>query len=161
MPQTLAPAIAIGQSADVLINERPHRKYPARVVRTAGTLDAASRTLLVELELNNEDHTLLPGGYAQVRFTEARTEVPLTIPSNTLIFRPTGPHVGVVDSNNVVELRNISVGRDFGASVEITQGLTAQDRLVLNPPDSLTTGTHVRLAKPAAPPTASPPAAAK
>ena len=147
VPQTLATSITIGQPGEVLLNESPNRSFPARVVHTAGSLDAASRTLLVELELPNPGGLLLPGGYAQVRFPEARVDVPLTIPANTLLFRPTGPQVGVVDATGVVELRNVSLGRDFGATVEITGGLTVQDRLILNPGDSLTAGTHVRQAE--------------
>lgn len=144
VPQPMAHTITVGQSAEVLLNDRPNRKFPARVVRTAGVLDAASRTLLVELELTNEDTSVLPGGYAQVRFPEAPVESMLTVPSNTLLFRPTGPQVGIV-SNGAVELRSVALGRDFGASVEITRGLTAEERLILNPPDSLTSGTRVRL----------------
>ncbi len=147
VPQTLATTITVGQPGEVLLNEYPNRTFPARVVHTAGSLDAASRTLLVELELPNPQSLLLPGGFAQVRFPEARVDVPLTIPANTLLFRPTGPQVGVVDANSGVELRNVTLGRDFGATVEITGGLTVQDRLILNPGDSLTAGMHVRQAE--------------
>ena len=95
------------------------------------------------------------GGYAQVRFTEAHGEVALTVPANTLLFRPEGPSVGVVNGDGEVELRVVALGRDLGAAVEIMSGVGLADRLVLNPADSLTTGARVRvaeLAKPAGAP---------
>lgn len=147
VPQTVAQAVTVGQAAEVLLNERPGQRFPAQVVRTAGALDSASRTLLVELELANPGQALLPGGYAQVRFVDAHIEMPLTVPSNTLLFRPDGAHVGVVGTNEVVEVRHVTLGRDFGPTVEVRQGLSTADRLILNPPDSLASGTAVRIAK--------------
>ena len=95
----------------------------------------------------NADNVILPGGYARVSFTEAHGDLALTLPSNTLIFRPEGPSVGVVKSDGEVELRVVALGRDQGATVEIVSGVGPQDRLVLNPADSLTTGARVRVAE--------------
>ena len=147
VPQTFAGAIAVGQSAEVTLNGHTGRSVRAKVVRTAGVLDATSRTLLTELELPNSDHSILPGSYAQVRFIEAINEVALTIPANTLLFRPEGPSVGVVKGDGEVELRAVVLGRDLGARVEIISGVGLQDRLVLNPPDSLIAGAQVRISE--------------
>lgn len=145
VPQTLARNVAIGQTAEVALNGVAGSSVTAKVVRTAGALDAASRTLLTELELPNPNNRILPGSYVQVRFLEANGNVPLTVPSNTLLFRPEGTFVGVVKSGEEVELRSVELGRDLGAAVEIVSGVTAEDRLVLNPPDSLANGARVRV----------------
>ncbi|MCX6908284.1 MAG: efflux RND transporter periplasmic adaptor subunit, partial [Verrucomicrobia bacterium] len=131
--------------------ELPGRKFQAKVVRTAGAVDADSRTLLTELSLDNARGELLSGSYAQVRFTEAKTVAALALPSNTLLFRAEGTQVGVVAADGKVALRSIKLGRDFGKTLEVLEGLTATDRVILNPSDSLTAGTTVRVAEP--PPT--------
>ena len=152
VPQTVAQGIAAGQEAEVVTDTRAGRRTMAKVVRTAGALDTASRTLLTELELPNADGALLHGGYAQVLFTGSTAEVPLTVMANTLLFRPEGPRVAVVGPSDVIELRAVVLGRDLGARVEILGGVTPADRLVLNPSDSITAGSQVRVA--AASPTA-------
>jgi len=104
-----------------------------------------SRTLLVELQVDNPKNEILAGTYAQVRFTNADVDPPLALPSNTLLFRAEGPQVGVVGSDGKVQLRSVSLGRDFGATVEILQGVSPSDRVILNPSDSLVSGTTVRI----------------
>lgn len=151
VPQTLARAVAPGQNAEVTFLELPGRKFLAKVVRTAGAVDADSRTLLTELSLDNARGELLSGSYAQVRFTEARTTATLTLPSNTLLFRGEGMQVGVVGASGKVALRSIKLGRDFGKTVEVLEGLAATERVILNPSDSLTADATVRVAEP--PPT--------
>ncbi len=146
VPQSLAGSAQNGIVAQVLLNEQPGRTYPARLIRTAGAIDPASRTLLVELELPNPDGTLLPGTFAQIEFPTQGTPMGWTIPANTLLFRAEGLVVAVVDTNGVVELRRITTGRDLGATVEVTAGLDPTTRIVLNPPDALATGMHVRIA---------------
>ncbi len=148
VPQTLARAVAAGQNAEVLFPELPGRKFLAKVVRTAGAVDADSRTLLTELALDNSRGELLSGSYAQVRFIEAKTTAALTIPSNTLLFRAEGMQVGIVGANGKVSLRSIKLGRDFGKVVEVIEGLSPTDRIILNPSDSLTAGATVRVANP-------------
>ena len=147
VPQTIARGIAAGQTAEVRIPEFPGRFFPAKVVRTAGVMDAQSRTLLTELEVDNARGEMLAGSYAQVRFPEAKLDTKLTLPSNTLLFRAEGPQVGVVLADGKVVLRSIKLGRDFGAAVEIIEGIQASDRVILNPSDSLVSGTTVRLAE--------------
>jgi RND family efflux transporter MFP subunit len=147
IPQNYARAVAAGQTAELIFTELPGRTFEAKVVRSAGTLDAASRTLLTELEADNAKGELLAGSYVQVRFKEANLDSALSIPSNALLFRNEGTMVGVVGADNRVELRKVTMGRDFGSTVEIIEGVTAADQVILNPPDSLTEGSEVRFVK--------------
>ena len=146
VPQMAARAVSPGQVAELTIPELPGRSFPAKVVRTSGAMNPDSRTLLVELEVDNSQHEILAGTYAQVRFTEAKSDSTLTLPSNTLLFRAEGPQVGVVHGDGKIELRSVMLGRDFGPTVEIVKGIRATDRVVLNPPDSLVSGAVVRVA---------------
>lgn len=145
VPQAASAAMVPGLAAEVLLDGKGTQPLPARVVRTAGALDVASRTLLTELELPNPEHRVLPGGFAQVRFTGFAREVPLAVPANTLLFRTEGPTVARLTREDRVELRKVTLGRDLGATVEITSGVESSDRLVLNPPDSISAGVEVRV----------------
>lgn len=145
VPQTVAPGIAPGQDAALSVPEHPGRAFPARVVRTAGALEAASRTLLTELEVDNAGGKILAGSFAQVRFTGSSLAVPLTLPANALLFRSEGQQVGVVGADGKVSLRTITLGRDFGPTVEVLGGVGASDQVINNPPDSLVDGMQVRV----------------
>jgi len=147
VPQTAAQGIAPGQKAMLTIPELAGRNFEAKVVRTSGTLTAESRTLLTELEVDNSKGEIMTGAYAQVRFPETQTANSLQLPSNTLLFRSEGLQVGVVAADNKVELRTLTVGRDFGPSIEVVSGVTTNDHVILNPPDSLAAGTVVRIAE--------------
>ena len=151
VPQTAARAVFPGQMAEMTVPELPKRVIPAKVVRTAGAMDAQSRTLLTELEVDNSRGEILSGSYAQVRFPEAKLDADLTLPANTLLFRAEGPQVGVVRPDGTVELRNVTVGRDFGPTLEILEGIKPSDRVIVNPFDSLGSGMKVRLLEPAKP----------
>ena len=146
VPQTGAVAVAPGQQAELLVPERPNRVFPATVARTAGAISPDSRTLLVELEVDNSRGEILAGSFAQVRLMKAKGAPPLTLPGNALLFRAEGPQVGVVGPGDKVELRSVKLGRDFGTTVEILSGVGPKDRVVLNPLDGLTSGTRVRVA---------------
>ncbi len=146
VPQTEARAIEVGQMAELTIPELPNRVFQAKVVRTSGAMSADSRTLLTELDVDNPNNEILAGSFAQVRFPDANLDAPLSLPSNTLLFRSEGPQVGVVRSDGTVELRNIKLGRDYGATMEVLEGVKASDRVILNPADSLVDGTVVRVA---------------
>lgn len=148
VPQTLSRQIETGQGADLTISELPGRKFQAKVVRTAGAMDPSSRTLLAELEVNNPKNEILAGSYAQVRFNDTQANATLTLPANTLLFRSEGTQVGVVNSGGKVEVRTVRLGRDFGQSVEIVEGVSAGDHVIINPPDSIASGTTVRVAEP-------------
>lgn len=154
VPQTLSRGVAPGQMAELTVPEIPGRAFPAKIVRTAGAMDAQSRTLLTELEVDNARGEILSGSYAQVRLTETKAEAVLTLPANTLLFRAEGPQVGVVmgeGDRHLVELHNVTIGRDFGPTVEVLSGVQATDRVVLNPADSLVNGMTVRIVAPAQP----------
>jgi RND family efflux transporter MFP subunit len=143
VPQAMARSIGIGQTAQMTVPELPGRTFTARVVRTAGVMASDSRTLLVELGLDNSKGEILAGDYAQVRFAEAKMEAALTLPANTILFRAEGPQVGIVQANSRVELRIVKLGRDFGQTIEILAGVNPGDRVIVNPSDSLATGTEV------------------
>jgi RND family efflux transporter MFP subunit len=147
VPQMAARSVVEGQIAELTIPELPGRVFPAKVVRTSGAMSSDSRTLLVELQVDNAKNEILAGTYAQVRFPDANVEAGLTLPANTLLFRSEGPQVGVVNPDGKVELHKVSLGRDFGSTIEIINGVSQQDRVILNPSDSLVSGTIVRVAQ--------------
>lgn len=147
VPQTAASGISQGQLADLVIPERPGHVFPAKVITTSEAMSVASRTLLTELEVDNSQGGILADTYAEVRFHDSQADAPLTVPSNTLLFRAEGLQVGIVRPDNTVELRSVQVGRDFGRTVEVLAGLGPEERVILNPADSLTAGTTVRVAE--------------
>ena len=142
VPEINAPAIHIGASAQVTLDEFPGETFQGVVVRTSNAIDPTSRTLLVEVDVPNKDGRLLPGAYAHVLFALPTTGNSVTIPVNTLLFRKEGPQVGVVRDGKV-DLVSVKIGHDFGDSVEIVSGLSATDQIVINPTDSLVSGTAV------------------
>ncbi|HXS68926.1 MAG TPA: efflux RND transporter periplasmic adaptor subunit [Candidatus Polarisedimenticolia bacterium] len=148
VPQTLSRQVEVGQEADLLISELPGKKFQAKVVRTAGAMDPASRTLLAELEVKNPKNEILAGSYAQVRFSDILGDPTLTLPANTLLFRSEGMQVGVVGANGKVQMHTVKLGRDFGQTVEVVDGVSSNDRVVVNPPDALATGMDVKIAEP-------------
>jgi membrane fusion protein, multidrug efflux system len=147
VPQAVAAGVAPGQLAELTIPELPGRLFPATVVRTSRAMSADSRTLLAELQVDNSRGEILPGTYVQVRLTAATANPALTLPANTLLFRSEGPQVGVVGADGKVELRGVTLGRDFGPTVEMLGGVGPSDRVILNPADSLVGGTTVRVAE--------------
>ena len=147
VPQAMARSIRIGQRAEMNVPELPGRIFKPKVIRTAGVIAPDSRTLLVELEMDNPKGEVLAGGYAEVRFTESKMEVALTLPANTVLFRPEGPQVGVVEPDGKVEMRTVKIGRDFGPTIEILSGVSAKDQVIVNPSDSLATGATVSIAR--------------
>jgi len=147
VPQTGAIGIAPGQAATLTIPELPDQPFPAKVVTTSESISATSRTLLTQLEVDNSQHRILPYSYGEVRFEQGPANSGLTLPSNTLLFRAEGLQVAVVNTNGVVELRKVQVGRDFGQTVEISAGVTPADRIITNPSDSLVSGIKVRVAE--------------
>ena len=146
VPQSATPSIATGLTAELAVPEIPGRTFTAKVVRTAGAIDTTSRTLLTELEVDNAKHEILAGSYAQVSFGELRADPALVLPSNTLLFRAEGTQVGVVEADGQVLLHKVTLGRDFGRTLEILAGVKAGDRVIVNPSDSLVSGAAVRIA---------------
>jgi membrane fusion protein (multidrug efflux system) len=148
VPQANATDIHEGQPIDVVFPDQGGKTVSAKVATTSESITPNSRTLLVELHLDNPDNQIQPGSYAQVRLTAASLGQIVTLPNNTLLFRAQGLQVGVVKPDNSVELRDIKVGRDFGTTIQIVQGVTPSDKVILNPADSLVTGDVVRVAVP-------------
>lgn len=150
VPQPYASSIHTGLTAGLVFADHPGKRYEAQVANTAHALDAASRTLQVELQIDNGASELLPGSYAQVYFTLTGSDNTLRVPVNTVLFRTEGLQVAVLDQQQRVHLKTITQGRDFGTEIEVLSGLTPDDVLVSNPPDSLSEGSQVRLAPPPA-----------
>jgi membrane fusion protein (multidrug efflux system) len=118
------------------------------VDRTAGAIDPISRTLLTEILVSNHDGIMFPGAHTMVRVSLATGVDPVIVPVNTLLFRnEQGVQVGLVDSNGIVRLADVTVGRDYGTTVEIVHGLSETDNVIINPSDSLQAGIKVRVAK--------------
>jgi RND family efflux transporter MFP subunit len=151
IPQPEAPNIAVGQSFNVQDGAQSAKTFQGKVIATSEAVSPDSRTMLVQLQVDNPKYEILPGSYATVRVPSNVLGKVLTLPDNTLIFRGKDLQVGVVNSNGVVEVRNVRVGRDFGIQSEILSGVTESDKVIVNPSDSLTTGTIVRVASSAAP----------
>src|SRR5713101_221573 len=148
VPQAYAPNIKVGMKANVTLQEFPGQKFTGTVARTADAIDHATRTLNTEVDVPNKDGKLLPGSFGQVHFGTGTSVPRITIPVNAMLFRAEGPRVAVVDKDNMVHLRPISIGRDFGATLEILGGLDVSDRIIINPADSLEEGQQVHVAKP-------------
>jgi RND family efflux transporter MFP subunit len=146
VPQANATDIHVDQPIDVVFPDQAGKTVQAKVATTSESITPNSRTLLVELHLDNPNNQIQPGSYAQVRLTAGALGQLVTVPNNTLLFRAQGLQVGVVRADNSVELRDIKVGRDFGTTIQIVDGVTASDKIILNPADSLLTGDKVRVA---------------
>ncbi len=147
VPQSYAPAIQKGLSATIVLAEFPGEKFAGKVARSADAIDPSTRTLRTEIDVPNEKGKLLPGAFAQVHFGVKAQAQGITIPVNALLFRPEGPVAAVVSAENKVQLRKITIGRDFGTAVEVLAGVEPNDTLVLNPSDSLEDGQSVEVAK--------------
>jgi len=145
VPETDALTIAPGQSASVTFREIPDKTFNAKVVRTAGALDPAARTLLTELQLPNADGRFLPGMYAEIEFALPHDGRTLLVPGNAVMIRSDGPKVLVVDGKQTIRARSVKLGRDLGDKVEILSGLSSSEALVANPADQLLEGVEVKL----------------
>src|SRR6516225_11223436 len=140
VPQAYAPAIKNGMKASVILQEFPGQKFEGTVARTAEAIDLTTRTLLTEVDVPNKDGHLLPGSFGEVHFLVGINAQKVTIPVNTMLFRKEGPQVAVVGLDKKVELRRISIGRDYGTRLEIVGGVGPDDWIIVNPADSLEEG---------------------
>ena len=150
VPQVYSQAMKPGLSADLVLAEFPGRVFPGTLVRTAQAIDQSTRTLLVEIRVNNPTGTLFSGAYAEVHLKLATATSAFILPVNTLLFRSEGLRVAAVTDGKHAELKPITLGHDFGSEVEVVAGLTGDESIIANPPDSLVSGEEVRIAKPAA-----------
>ena len=154
VPEMYAASVRAGLGAYLELAQYPGQTFQGRVVRTAEAIDLNSRTLLTEVDVPNRSSQLFPGGYAQVHLQVKVGASRVQVPVNALLFRAEGLRAVVVDANHRVHLRQLVIGRDYGTSLEVLQGLQASDWIVLNPPDSIDDGqeAHVKEIKQAAPP---------
>jgi RND family efflux transporter MFP subunit len=143
VPQQYSIAAKPGLTADLTLGEYPGRRFQGTLVRTANAIDVASRTLLVEVDVNNATGELLPGAYTEVHLKLPNDIPTFILPVSALIFRAQGLQVATVDSNNKTKLVAITLGRDFGSQVEVLSGLNADDKVIVNPSDSVIDGEQV------------------
>jgi len=150
VPQIDSPQIRPGLRADLVLTEFPGRRFEGSVVRSSGAIDNNTRTLLTEVDVDNSSGLLKPGGYVEVHLKLPSPVNTFTLPVNTTIFKSAGLQVATVKDAKTIVLLPIIPGRDFGTEIEVVAGLKGDESVVLNPPDSLTNGTAVRLAEPQA-----------
>jgi RND family efflux transporter MFP subunit len=146
VPEVYAPAARIGASADLTLDEYPGEIFRGKLVRTSDSIDASSRTLLVEVDVENPTNKLLPGAYVFVHLKVPMEARSVTIPSSALLFRREGLQAGVV-RNGQADLVAVKIGRDYGSTVEIVSGLQVSDAVILDPADSLVSGTPVAVSR--------------
>ena len=144
VPEEYSRGIANGMTADLSLAEFPDHKFQGKVVRTADAINMTTRTLLIEVDVDNPTGTLLTGSYAEVHLAVPTQSSTFLIPVNTLLFRTEGLRVGVVKEGRVV-LTVVTPGHDFGDQMEIVSGLRADDQVIINPPDSIVSGQQVQI----------------
>jgi RND family efflux transporter MFP subunit len=144
VPQTFVVSLTPGLAAEVDVREFPRRSFSAQIAGVAGALDPASRTLLTEVRMRNEENLLRPGMYAEVKFHLKLSDPPLIIPASALIMRSGPPRVATVGADNKVRFQVVQLGRDYGTRVEVIDGLTEKERLLVAPADDLNEGDVVR-----------------
>jgi RND family efflux transporter MFP subunit len=144
VPEEYSRGIKAGMTADLALAEFPGRTFQGSLVRTADAINMTTRTLLVEIDVANPTNTLLTGSYAEVHLKVPAQSSTFIIPVNTLIFRSEGLRVGVVKDGKAT-LTPVTPGHDFGNQIEIVAGLKLDDRVIINPPDSIVTGQQVQI----------------
>jgi RND family efflux transporter MFP subunit len=144
VPEEYSQGTKTGMTADLTLAEFPGRKFQGKLVRTADAINVTTRTLLIEVDVDNPTGTLLTGSYAEVHLAIPTQAATLLLPVNTLLFRSEGLHVAVVKDGKVV-LTAVTPGHDFGNEIEIVSGLTANDQVIINPPDSIISGQAVQI----------------
>jgi RND family efflux transporter MFP subunit len=146
VPQAFSPAIKNGMPAAITLPEIPGKQFPGTVTRTAEAIDPTTRTLLTEVDVPNKDGQLLRGSFGEVHFRPRINVAKVTVPVNSMLFRQDGAQVAIVGVDNKIQLRHITIGRDYGTTLEILDGVTVEDRVIINPADSLEGGQPVNVA---------------
>jgi RND family efflux transporter MFP subunit len=146
VPESYGPSIHTGLKACLTLSEMPGKNFCGSVARTANAIDPGTRTLLTEVDVPNPSGVLLPGAYAEVQFDAKLTGQRITLPINALLFRPEGTMAAVVGSDHHLVLKKLTIGRDFGTTLEVLDGVSPQDLIVVNPPDALEQGEQVNIA---------------
>lgn len=147
VPQTLASGLKVGDQADFSLPETPGKSYHATIAAVSHALDAASRTMLIQLQAPNADGAIGAGAYCQVRFHRPAQLGTLRIPATALITTNAGSKVAVVGAGNAVTLKSVGLGHDYGTSVDVTSGLAPSDQVIDNPPETLRNGDHVQISR--------------
>jgi RND family efflux transporter MFP subunit len=143
VPQAHMRDVTVDLPVEIRVAEFPDRTFTGKVVRTAGALNASTRTLLTEVQVDNRDGALMPGIHAEVKLSLNPTEPPVVVPGTAVIIRGEGTMVAVVDPEQIVHLKPVRLGRDLGTSIEVVSGLAENTTIVLNPADTLKEGTRV------------------
>ncbi len=151
VPQIYTQSLKPGMTADLTFREFPGKTFTGRLVRTSRQIDPTSRTLLVEFDVDNRSGELFPGAYTEVHFKSGLTAPSFIVPVSALMFRSEGLRIAVVDENSKAKLMPVILGHDDGATVQVINGLAANDRVIQNPPDSLIEGETVQVVKPTSP----------
>lgn len=146
VPQNYVPSIPIGTRAQLAVPEYPGRTFPATVEASAQAVDPATSTTRMQLVVDNSKNELMTGDFTTVAFDLPHPEIAINVPASALIFNQSGLHVAIVTSDDRIVLKQVTISRDLGNQVEIGSGITADDRVVTNPPDDLVTGDKVRIA---------------
>ena len=154
LPQLYSQSIKRGSKIDLTFAEHPGKTYQGTLVRTSDSIDPTSRTLLVEIDIDNRTGELLPGSLAQVHFKNTASSSSFIVPSAALIFRKEGMRVGTVVNGNIAHLVPVLIGEDDGATVQIVNGIGANDKVIQDPPDSLIEGEKVYVEDSGSPATA-------
>ena len=144
VPEEYSQGIKSGMTADLSLAEFPGRKFQGKLVRTAEAINVTTRTLLIEIDVDNPAGTLLTGSYAEVHLAVPTQASTFLLPVNALLFRSEGLRVGIV-RNGKVTLSAVTPGHDFGSQIEIISGLKADDQVIVNPPDSIVSGQGVQI----------------
>jgi len=145
VPQTYAVQTSPGVAAAIRLPESTSEAVPAKITRVSESVDSTNRTMLAEIELENSAHRFQPGSYVQVALTTSHGVSAWTIPTNTVAMRVGGPHVAVVNEDNQIEMRPVTLGRNLGSRVAVIAGIQGDEKLVINPGDDLSTGVSVQI----------------
>jgi RND family efflux transporter MFP subunit len=145
VPQTASSSTPVGLPVDVTLTEHPSTPFEGKVVRTASSIDPATRTLLVEIDLDNRNGEILPGASVEVHFKLASAVPTLIVPVSALMFRSEGLRLATLTSGNQAHLIPVTLGRDYGTTVEVTSGLAPGMTVIDSPPDSLVDGQQVQV----------------
>jgi RND family efflux transporter MFP subunit len=146
VPQVYVPSIRLGTKAQITVPEYPGRNFPATVEASSQSIDVASGTARMQLVVDNSSGALMTGAFANVRVDLPNPETTISIPASALVFDKSGLRVATIDGENRVLVKPVTIARDLGTTIEIGSGLTADDRIIANPPDGINTGDQVRFA---------------
>lgn len=147
LPQAYAENVSVGKDVVVTQAELPGKQFHGTITHIAGAIDVPTRSLQIEVRLPNPDGVLRPGAYVQVA-VPAAAHSDIMVPGNALLFRAEGPRMAVVDANGVVHLRKVVIAQDLGQTLEIESGIEPNDKIIINPSDSVADGDHVKIAPP-------------